>query len=115
MSDLLNSDAFVALVTGVLSVIGIVVGEMLRRQHNALKAVREDTAAARVQTENTHSTNLRDDIDRVIGLAERLVDGQERHERDLRRHGDELANLTLDSAWLRREHMDLLRRVDRLD
>lgn len=44
-------------------------GELVRRSHKTLHAVRE-------QVQNSHSTNLRDDIDRIGSLVERVLEGQ---------------------------------------
>lgn len=38
------------------------------------KAAGEDARAARVQVENTHSTNLRDDLDEVARKVDWLID-----------------------------------------
>lgn len=102
--DLLNSEAVVAVIGGVFAVITAAFTTLLARQHKAIKAVREDTTVAREQTANTHSTNLREDIDRVIALSERLIVGQDRHTEDL-------ATLRTDIAWERRERMDLAARL----
>jgi len=108
MHALLDTDGGVALISGVLALIGIIVGEVLRRQGNALKEVREHAAAVREQTQNSHTTNLRDDIDAVKDGVSALLMGQQLH-------ADAITNLRTDLAWERRERMDLASRVSRID
>lgn len=67
------------------------------RQHRATKAVRE-------QVQNSHDTNLRDDIDRVLDGITSLVEGQ-------RRHDSEIAGIREDQRIERRERMALAERI----
>jgi hypothetical protein len=102
---ILNSPVGVALVTGLLSVIGIAVAEFMRRNHKALKEVRATTEASREQVQNSHSTNLRDDLDEVMQGVRALLLGQERHT-------EQIETISVDLAWERRERGDLARRLD---
>lgn len=99
MIDILNSPVGVAFVGGILSIIGIAVAEFMRRQNKALKEVRADTAVAREQTANSHTTNLRDDIDRVLHGIDKLA--------------ARVDALGVDLAWERRERMDVASRLTR--
>jgi len=104
MNEILNSGVAVAFISGVLAIIGGAVAEFMRRNHNALKEVRATSEAAREQVQNSHSTNLRDDLDEVIQGVRTLLDGQ-------RVHTEQITNLGVDLAWERRERMDLARRL----
>lgn len=105
---ILDPDVQVALITagGVLGTAYLgLVGERLRRQTVALAEVREHSQETRDQVSNSHSTNLRDDLDRVINGLDRVLDGQERHE-------EALAALREEMAHERRERLALATRVD---
>lgn len=99
MIEALNSGVGVALVTGILSIIGIAVAEVLRRQHKAIGAVKANSDIVREQTQNSHKTNLRDDIDRVLHGIDTLT--------------EQMNVIRLDTAWERRERMDLAARFER--
>ncbi|AGM12201.1 hypothetical protein SEA_DANZINA_26 [Streptomyces phage Danzina] len=87
-----------------VALIGALV-ELLRRQHNAIEEVRENAREARDQVANTHSTNLRDDLDELHGdVREALT--------VLNRHGELLISLHED---LRQERRERLAVADRLD
>jgi hypothetical protein len=51
----------------------------------------------REQVQNSHGTNLRDDVDRVLNGIDRLA--------------DQMATVQLDVSWIRREQLD---QADRL-
>ncbi|MEU6572280.1 DUF2746 domain-containing protein [Streptomyces sp. NPDC046805] len=87
-----------------VAVVGVLI-EMMRRQANAMTEVRENVQVARDHVANTHSTNLRDDLDSVMHRLDRVIDGQERHSRDL------LA-LREDIAHERRERLAVAERLD---
>lgn len=96
---LLESPVVVAFVTGLLAIIGTAVAEVLRRQHKAIGALKENSDIVREQTQNSHKTNLRDDIDRVIHGIDMLT--------------EQMNVIRLDTAWERRERMDLAARFER--
>ncbi|AKY03709.1 hypothetical protein AVT26_gp27 [Streptomyces phage Lannister] len=87
-----------------MALIGAVV-EMLRRQHNAIEEVRENAREARDQVANTHSTNLRDDLDDLHEDVREVL-------RVLQRHTEEIGGLRDD---LRQERRERLAVSDRLD
>ncbi|EFL15317.1 DUF2746 domain-containing protein [Streptomyces sp. C] len=91
----LDPNVQVALVSagGVVSAafMGVVI-ELVRRQGAALAEVREHTQEARDQVSNTHTTNLRDDLDRVISGLDRVLEGQAEHSRDIRELRAELSH-----------------------
>lgn len=62
-----------------------------------MKRVEADTKAARVQTENSHGTNLRDDLDKVRDLAEHAV-------RAARKASTDTIQLREDVQALRTDH-----------
>lgn len=98
----------VALVTAggavAVAVIGVL-AEFMRRQSATLTEVRD-------QVSNTHDTNLRDDLDAVMHRIDRVIDGQERHDEALGRHGRELSNLRDEIAHERRERLSVEERLD---
>lgn len=59
--------AFASVIVALLGLLA----EGMRRNHNALRAVKKDTRGTREQVENSHSTNLRDDIDLLAQLLEK--------------------------------------------
>ncbi|WJN62724.1 tail needle protein [Streptomyces phage phiScoe15] len=87
-----------------VTLIGVVV-EMLRRNHKALSEVQENAQIARDQVANSHSTNLRDDMDRLHDDVREVLDV-------LRQHGKEIGGLRED---LRQERIERLAVSDRLD
>ncbi|MEU0739267.1 DUF2746 domain-containing protein [Streptomyces sp. NPDC006134] len=74
------------------------VAELLRRQHRVMGEVRE-------QVSNTHQTNLRDDLDRVIAGLDRVLAGQTEHSRDI-------AALRADLSHERVERLAVAERLD---
>ncbi|GAB2329221.1 hypothetical protein STREPTOSP366_43900 [Streptomyces variabilis] len=77
--------------------VGVLV-ELVRRQGRVMGEVREHVA-------NTHTTNLRDDLDQVVHGMGRLLEGQERH-------GEELASLRREIAHERTERLAVAERLD---
>lgn len=100
----LDPAAQAALITGAFGVI-LALLEMMRRSHKTLGDVRE-------QVQNNHTTNLRDDIDRMVAGQERVMEALEEHGRMLRGHGYELGHLRRD---LQQERTERLMAVERLD
>ncbi|MFC9736663.1 DUF2746 domain-containing protein [Streptomyces noursei] len=98
----------VALISAVgtvaVALVGVLV-ELVRRQGAAIAEVRDHAEEARFQVANTHSTNLRDDVDRVIDGLGRLLDGQEQHT-------EELASLRSEIAHERVERLAVAERLD---
>lgn len=92
--------------TGTISValIGVLV-EMLRRQHKKLSEVKDHAAAARDQVQNSHKTNLRDDVDRVLR-------GLEDVKELIRTQGRDIAGLREEIRHERAERLDVERRFD---
>ncbi|NWF28256.1 DUF2746 domain-containing protein [Streptomyces sp. PKU-EA00015] len=66
--------------------------ELVRRQGTALAEVREHAQEARDQVSNTHTTNLRDDLDQVISGLDQVLEGQAEHSRDIRELRTELSH-----------------------
>ncbi|SNS50603.1 Protein of unknown function [Actinacidiphila glaucinigra] len=73
------------------ALVGVLV-ELVRRQGTAIAEVRENAQEARDQVSNTHATNLRDDLDRVIAGLDRVLEGQAEHSRDIRELRKELSH-----------------------
>lgn len=69
-------------------------------------------AQVREQVQNTHRSNLRDDVDGVGSKLDDVLAGQARLERGQRRHDNEIAGLREDGAQTRREVSALSDRVD---
>ncbi|AKY03633.1 hypothetical protein SEA_IZZY_26 [Streptomyces phage Izzy] len=87
-----------------VALIGALV-ELLRRQNRAIEEVRENAQEARDQVANTHSTNLRDDLDDLHNDVREVL-------RVLGQHSEEIAGLRGD---LRQERRERLAVADRLD
>ncbi|MEU3709016.1 DUF2746 domain-containing protein [Streptomyces catenulae] len=111
----MEPDVQVALVSAggavTVALVGVLV-ELVRRQGRALGEVREHTEEARHQVANTHTTNLRDDVDRVLDGMEQLLAGQLRHDEALGRHGDEINGVRTDIAHERSERLAVAERLD---
>ncbi|MEX1655506.1 DUF2746 domain-containing protein [Streptomyces pseudovenezuelae] len=90
--------------TVIVALVGAVV-ELLRRQAGAINEVREHAQEARDQVANTHSTNLRDDLDAVASAIDRVLAHQEQHSVDI-------AALRSDIAHERRERLAVAERLD---
>ncbi|MFJ9827696.1 DUF2746 domain-containing protein [Streptomyces sp. NPDC101160] len=86
------------------ALVGVLV-ELVRRQGTALAEVREHAQEAREQVSNDHTTNLRDDLDRVIAGLDQVLAGQARHSRDIR-------DLRADLAHERIERLAVSERLD---
>ena len=91
MEKLLVNPEFIGATVSLLSGIALWVGVLVRRALTRLQASHEETKAdvaraataaesAAVQVNNTHATNLRDDLDRVIAGLEK-VQGSPPHAR----------------------------------
>ncbi|ONI83509.1 hypothetical protein ALI22I_34000 [Saccharothrix sp. ALI-22-I] len=107
------SDAVItALITSGFAFLGIVAG-LLKRQDKKLSEVKEHTAEARKQVQNSHSTNLRDDLDKVISGLGQVLAGQARHDEALRQHGQEIGGLRRDLTHERAERLAVSERLDR--
>ncbi|MFI2673997.1 DUF2746 domain-containing protein [Streptomyces albidoflavus] len=87
-----------------VALVGVLV-ELVRRQGTAIAEVREHAQEARDQVSNTHTTNLRDDLDRVIAGLDRVLDGQAEHGRDIR-------ELRVDLSHERAERLAVAERLD---
>lgn len=90
--------------TVMVALVGVV-AELQRRQSRAINEVREHAAEAREQVANTHSTNLRDDLDKVIAGLDLVLAGQARHE-------DALREIRGDLAHERSERLAVEQRLD---
>jgi len=95
-----------AAATVMVALIGVML-EMMRRNHKKLGDVQQNTKDAVHQVQNSHSTNLRDDIDRVLQSLDRV-------ELTQRLHGKDIGGLREEMRQERVERNDLERRVDRL-
>ncbi|WDS51741.1 membrane protein [Streptomyces phage Triumph] len=82
-----------------------IAAEFLRRQAKAISEVADNAQEARDQVANTHSTNLRDDLDAVAYRIDRVLALQEQHSNDI-------AALRADIAHERRERLAVSERLD---
>lgn len=89
-----------------------IAAEFMRRQAKAITEVAGHAQEARDQVANTHSTNLRDDLDSVMYRLDRVLDGQARHEESLREQGREISELRSDIAHERTERLAVAKRLD---
>lgn len=98
----------VALVTGAFGLMIALIsicGELIRRQNKALGEVRQDSAAAREQVQNSHTTNLRDDLDLLHDDVKSVLEM-------VRAHGYELGHLRRDVQQEQRERLAVAERLD---
>lgn len=100
--------AFASVIVALLGLLA----EGMRRNHNALRAVKKDTRGTREQVENSHSTNLRDDIDvivekieRVAEIAEGLAEGQQNMTIRVNQLRDDQHASRVDAALERQERL----------
>lgn len=100
MLQAIPPEVLVAFITSGFGLVGVLAGYVLPNLHKQKKVVNE----VREQVSNSHSTNLRDDLDRAIHGIERVLTV-------LDTHGQSIADLRTDLAWERRERMDLAQRV----
>jgi hypothetical protein len=98
-----------------LALVGIF-AEYVRRKLNAVSdtvtSAEDHAREAKEQVKNSHSTNLRDDMDRMhddVREALRLI---VEHGESLKRHGSEIGGLRADIRQERQERLHLSQRVD---
>ena len=101
-----QSAAVTAIGAILVTLIGVVV-ELLRRSHKRLGVVTD-------QVQNSHPTNLRDDVDTLLHGVGQLLDGQARHDELLREHAADIGGLRQELRHERAERLDVERRLDRL-
>jgi putative NADH-flavin reductase len=89
---------------GLVGTILTLLMEGMRRQHKALGVVRDHAEAARFQVQNSHETNLRDDLDQMHDDVRQILEVS-------RSHGYELGHLRRDLQQERAERSALSDRV----
>jgi hypothetical protein len=89
-----NPTVIAAVIAAVASIVTALLG-LWQRRH---------LADVRAEVKNSHTTNLREDIDRLIEGVDSLMEGQ-------RRHDAEIAGIRADLRIERRERLALARRV----
>lgn len=103
----MTADVQVALIglVGTLSValLGVLV-ESMRRHQKAISEVREHTVASLEQVQNSHTTNLRDDLDGMHQDVREVLSV-------LQRHGSEISGLRADLRQERFERMAVAERL----
>lgn len=96
------SDAvLVAVITGGFGFLGICVTVLASR----MKATNKAVHATQEQVQNSHKTNLRDDLDRLHDDVRLVLTTQEQH-------GKEIGGIRTDLAHERDERLDVARRLD---
>lgn len=89
----------VAFVSGGFGLLSLIVSELrLRKQAGQIGEISE-------QVKNSHETNLRDDVDRVLSGVETLVEAQ-------RRQGQDITGIREDVRMERTERVALSDRLD---
>lgn len=91
----------VALIGAAVTLLGGAI-EGVRRK---LNSVEEHAHAARAQVQNSHKTNLRDDMDRLHDDVREVLEA-------VKRQGSEISGLRRDLRVEREERMQLAHRVD---
>lgn len=110
MSTLLAEPVLVAFITSGFGLVGVLAGYIvpaLLKQNKAMKIVQADSAAAREQVQNSHGTNLRDDLDKALAGIAMVLEGQRQHTMDIN-------GVRVDLALERRERITLAERVAHL-
>lgn len=100
----MNPDVQVALIMAGLPLAGGAVGWLVKHLVGVRRDVRGQGTlleTVREQVQNSHGTNLRDDVDRVLGGIDRLA--------------EQLGTVQLDVSWLRREQLDQAKRLGLLE
>ena len=101
-------EATAAIVTAVLGFLGVV----FEKQRRAHKRLERATETVREQVQNSHSTNLRDDMDRVLEGQERILAILDGHGKSIGGLRDDLRQVRDELATEREERRDVGRRLD---
>ena len=101
VSGLFDPTFLAAAFTALLGLVGLSF-ERQRRQHRKLSKGIEET---RHEVKNSHTTNLREDLDYVMRGVEKLLEGQERHDAQLVSHGQSIGGLRDDIRQERTQRM----------
>ena len=104
----MSPDVQVAIIT----TLGAVIVGLLGYLGVAHAGLRRDAKATREQVQNSHSTNLRDDLDDVRRNLALVLDSQQSNTALLRSHGYELGHLRRDIQQERSERERLDSRFD---
>jgi hypothetical protein len=67
----------------IVGLVGTVLTILLGRQHKALGEVRKHSREANEQVSNSHTTNLRDDIDRLHDDVRAVLDISRQHAKEI--------------------------------
>jgi predicted RNase H-like nuclease (RuvC/YqgF family) len=86
----------VAIVSGIFLVISTYLGRLVNKQNKTLRRVEH-------QVQNSHETNLRDDIDKIAHGVEKLSEGVEYLKSASVRHDAEIAGLRLEMRAARED------------
>lgn len=81
----------------IAAITGVATTALTVRQHREVVMVR-------AQVKNSHSTNLREDVDKVLDKLDAVIDGQSRHD-------SEIAGLRADMRVERQERLALASRL----
>lgn len=98
-----------AIIVASIAALGTLGAAWLSHRQNRTTA--RVVADVKAQVQNSHETNLRDDIDRVIDMLASVVDGQKRLEEGQKRHDSEIGGLRQDIRLERKERISLAERV----
>lgn len=104
-------EVLVAFITSGFALLGSLLAIIVPRlwqNTNHLKAQTATLKTVQDQVQNSHGSNLRDDIDNALKGIGLLLAGQEKH-------SEELSSLRTDLTLERRERIDLAHRVDALN
>lgn len=94
-------------VTLTVALLGVC-AEMLRRQKKALYEVKGHAEAACEQVQNSHGTNLRDDLDRVMDGLDQLLEGQRQHTKDITGLREEIRHERVERVYVEKRLDDHL-------
>lgn len=108
--------ALIAVIGGVLTALVTLLVKWLERKLNLIGEATAVAAThakqAKEQVANSHSTNLRDDMDRLHDDVRLILSRLDEHGSDLKRHGSEIGGIRTDLRIERQERMALAQRVD---
>jgi hypothetical protein len=98
-----------------LALVGIF-AEYVRRKLNSVSdtvnSAEDHAREAKEQVKNSHTTNLRDDMDLLHDDVKEVLRVLADHGLDLKRHGSEIGGLRADMRLERDERLHLSKRVD---
>lgn len=108
----MSEGVYVAIIGGIVAIIVAVINNG-RRIERAAKSSREHAAAVMDQVQNTHSTNLREDVDDLHDDVREVLTLARQHSEDIGDLRKQTDGLRREARLEREERMQLNERVNR--